>query len=84
MRANEDQYGNPTYVKDFAAMLAILLENKEVGVFNLIGAPIVSRLEYIEQILHCANLDNPVGRFLRIVLAGLPRFQITNAHDLYV
>ena len=41
MRANEDQYGNPTYVKDFAAMLAILLENKE-GVFNLVSAPIAA------------------------------------------
>lgn len=57
MFSNSDQFGVPTYVKDFSAKLYELLLADEVGTFNLVNSGMASRYEYVSKIIKLSGLN---------------------------
>lgn len=54
---NSEQKGIPTFVNDFAVKLYALLQNKEIGTFNLVNQGSASRFDYISKIMEITGLD---------------------------
>jgi dTDP-4-dehydrorhamnose reductase len=50
LKSNIEQVGVPTYVSDVAERLRILIENDEVGIFNLVNEGSASRYSYVQKI----------------------------------
>ncbi|MEF1335843.1 sugar nucleotide-binding protein, partial [Vibrio rotiferianus] len=67
--ADKYQVGNPTYVRDLAIQLLLIIENRLEGVFNCVNEGVASRLEYIEEIVFNCNFNCKVlanGSFSRL------------------
>ena len=60
VQSNQQQRGNPSYVRDVAQRLFTLLKMEQGGVFNCVGAQSASRFEYVEAVLRLAGCGNPV------------------------
>lgn len=57
IQANYQQVGVPTFVDDFVSKLYELLNNNEVGTFNVVNKGKASRYEYISTIIALAKLN---------------------------
>ena len=57
MYSNKSQFGNPTYTKDLAARILLLIKNREKGVFNIVNECAASRYDYVKEIANIAKID---------------------------
>lgn len=55
--SNADQFGVPTFVRDFSVMLCELLRRDEVGTFNIINQGRASRFDYVSKIIEECELN---------------------------
>lgn len=56
----DDKLGTPTYTRDFARNVELLLENKVWGVYNMICDGVTSRLDVARHLLMLLGLNNRV------------------------
>jgi len=57
IQSNSQQKGVPTYAFDIAQKLYELLNNDEVGTFNIVNQGVASRFDYVSKIIQIAQLD---------------------------
>jgi dTDP-4-dehydrorhamnose reductase len=57
MRVPDDQVSSPTYNRDLAAASVELLESGQTGVFNVVGAEVMDRVEFARRVAVAAGLD---------------------------
>lgn len=57
VHSNDEQRGNPTYVRDVAHYLCQLIEEGQFGLFNCVNEGDASRKEYVEKILEFAGVE---------------------------
>lgn len=60
--SNDEQFGVPTYVVDAVDMLCHLIDNDEVGIFNMVNSGSASRYDYVVEILSNINSNVEVER----------------------
>lgn len=58
--SNQQQRGNPSYVRDVARRIFQLLGLQQVGVFNVVGSGVASRFDYVSAIIQLSGLANDV------------------------
>jgi dTDP-4-dehydrorhamnose reductase len=56
----DDKLGTPTYTRDFARNVALLLECELWGVYNMVCSGVTSRLEVAEYLVHALGLAERV------------------------
>jgi len=52
-----DQFGNPTYVKDMISAVTTLIEKKCAGIYNVVGPECISRYEFAKRIADYFSLN---------------------------
>lgn len=57
IQSNSQQKGVPTFVGDLSVKVYELLNNDEVGTFNLVNQGCASRFEYVSRIIEFAGID---------------------------
>lgn len=57
LRIVDDQWGNPTYVRDAASCLIELCQHRATGIFHLGGASFLTRYELVRQLADLFGLD---------------------------
>lgn len=56
-----DKLGTPTYTLDFAANTALLVENGQRGLFNMVCEGLTGRLEVAHELIRLLNLEDEVS-----------------------
>ncbi|MEA3002014.1 MAG: dTDP-4-dehydrorhamnose reductase [Sphingomonadales bacterium] len=56
----DDKLGTPTYTRDFARNVALLLDEKYWGIYNMVCSGVTSRLEVAEYLVHALGLAGEV------------------------
>ena len=51
IKSNTQQIGTPTYIKDVADRLLMLIKNDEIGIFNVVNEGCASRYSYVHKIV---------------------------------
>lgn len=51
------QFGNPTYVKDVAERILLLLNDNVSGVFNCVNTGVATRYDYVKKIIKLSHFD---------------------------
>jgi dTDP-4-dehydrorhamnose reductase len=54
--SNSQQIGVPTYVNDFGKKMLELIQNDEIGIFNLVNSGNASRFEYVKSIFEFSDV----------------------------
>lgn len=60
IQSNVQQRGVPTFVDDFVVKLYELIQNNEVGIFNLVNQGTASRFEYVSKIIEFSGVNTEV------------------------
>lgn len=68
----DDKLGTPTYTRDFARNVALLLENEVWGIYNMVCAGVTSRLEVAQYLIDTLKLANKI----KIIPVGSDYFAV--------
>ncbi len=56
----DDKLGTPTYTHDFANNVALLLERRRWGVYNMVCGGVTGRLEVAQELLRLLEISEPI------------------------